>query len=72
MPDPFSTIGAVVGLVDVIVRTIEHVKNVVHASKEIGDAVDRILNICQDVQSIAEEYKTCNFPSLSFLVLRTT
>jgi hypothetical protein len=34
--------------------------------KEIGDAVDRILIICQDVQSVAEEKKTCNFPSTIF------
>jgi ABC-type transporter Mla MlaB component len=66
MADPLSSIGEVVGLVDVIVRTIEHVKNVVHASKEIGDTVDRILISCQDVKRIAEEYKTCNFPSTVF------
>jgi hypothetical protein len=34
--------------------------------KKFGDAVDRILIICQEVQRISDERKTFNFPSTVF------
>jgi NB-ARC domain len=66
MAETVGTIAAVVGLVDVIIRAFGHVKSTVHASKELGDSVERILNICQVVKRIAEKGKTFNLPCTVF------
>jgi hypothetical protein len=48
----FGIVAGILGILDVTIRAFGQVKSAVHASKELGDSVDRILNLCQDVKTI--------------------
>jgi hypothetical protein len=62
-----GTIGAVVGLVDVVATAFGHVKSAFHAtSKKHVLTVERILNISQAVKTIAEQGKKLDFPCTVF------
>jgi hypothetical protein len=60
MAKAVGTIAAVVAIIDVIRRAFVLVASAVHASKELGHTVERIVNMCQDVKTIAEKCMTLN------------
>jgi hypothetical protein len=41
----FCIVAGIVGIIDANIRAFGHIKGAVHASKELDDSVDRILNI---------------------------
>jgi hypothetical protein len=70
MAEIVGTIGAVVGLVDIIAKAFGHVKSAFHAtSEEQVPTVESILNICQEVKRISEQGKTFNFPYTLFSIV---
>jgi hypothetical protein len=44
----FCIVAGIVGIVDATIRAFGHIKGAVHASKELDDSVDRILEISSE------------------------
>jgi WD40 repeat protein len=54
MAETVGSLAAFLVPVEVIISTLEHVKSVVHVSRELGDTFDKILDVCKGVKRNSE------------------